>query len=323
MFLIFRKNSPSFNSIENVFNTIIPYLNYPIQKIELPYTNSGVLNRIKNILYVYKNFANEVIHITGHDHYIAFGRKKQQTILTIHDIEFIKRSKGIKRFLLKKLWMDWPIANAGVITTISEFSKKEILSLNNYKTPIKVIYNPLTLPIQPKEKLFNTACPNILHIGTKENKNLPRLIKALEGINCQLTIIGTISFKIKELLSNHQINYISKKNLSNEEMILEYENCDLLTFISTYEGFGLPIIEAQAIGRVVISSNTSSIPEIARDSALLVDPFNIKEIRNGIENLINNETLRSNYINLGFENIKRFQPQEIANKYLQLYKSIQ
>lgn len=320
--LIFRKKKDAFNSIENVFDTLIPYLGKKLNKIELPYGSVGFIKRIKNIFFVRQIAKNNLIHITGHDHYIAFGCKKEQTILTIHDIEFIKRSNGLKRFLLKKLWMDWPIARVGFVTTISEFSKKEILSLNNYKTPIKVIYNPLTLPIIAKEKVFNEACPNILHIGTKNNKNLHRLIEALDKINCHLTIIGPLNNGLKEQLKSYKINYTSKQNISNADIVKEYENCDLLAFVSTYEGFGLPIIEAQAMGRVVISSNVASIPEIVNNSVHLVDPFNVNSIKDGIKELIENEKLRTKYIQLGFENIKRFQPEQIAQQYIKLYESI-
>jgi len=319
--LIYRKKIASFNSIENVFNTLLPFFNSSIQKVELIFDNKGLFNRIKNIIQV-KKLKSSIIHITGHDHYIAYGCNKNKTILTIHDIEFLKRSSGIKKYLLKKLWMDWPIQNVKMITTVSEFSKSEILSLNNYKTPIHVIHNPLTLQIEKKIKPFDSVCPNILHVGTKSNKNLPRLIEALNGITCHLTIIGKPTDELNRLLKSNNINHKFKSGLNNEEMIIEYEKCDLLAFISTYEGFGLPIIEAQAVGRAVITSNTASMPEIASNSALLVSPFNVDEIRKGIVSLIDDEKLREHYIQLGFANVNRFKPNEIAKQYEKLYLSL-
>lgn len=319
--LIFRKKQPSFNSIENVFNTLHPYFNTLVNKVELPFNNQGFISRLKNILFT-KKLNSSVLHITGHDHYLALGLRKKKSILTIHDIEFIKRTNGFKKIILKKLWMDWPISCVDLVTTVSEFSKSEILSLNNYKTPIHVIHNPLTLQIEKKEKEFDSECPNILHVGTKSNKNLPRLIEALNGIACHLTIIGKPTDDLNRLLISNNINHTFKSGLQNEEMISEYENCDLMAFISTYEGFGLPIIEAQAIGRVVISSNVASIPEIANNSALLVSPFDVDEIRLGIISLIEDKELRENYIQLGYENIKRFKPTEIAKQYENLYHSL-
>lgn len=317
--LIYRKPNTAFHSIENVFNTLLPFLK--VDKTELPYTSSGILNRWRNISFT-KRLNSELFHITGHDHYLILGLLRKKTILTIHDIEALKRSTGIKSFLLKKLWFDWPIKYATCITTISEFSKNEILSLSNYKTPIQVIHNPLTLPIEHTPKQFNTNCPNILHIGTKQNKNLNRLIMAIKDIKCHLTIIGELDINQTKLLHSNEINYTSKTNLSNKEMIEEYINCDILAFVSTYEGFGLPIIEAQACGRVVISSNIASIPEIADNGALLVNPLDVNDIKNGFNQLINNSKLRDELISKGLENVKRFQPEIIANQYWQLYDSI-
>jgi len=317
--LIYRKSNTSFHSIENVFNALIPYLK--VKKVELPYTSAGFLKRWRNIGFV-KNLNSNLIHITGHDHYLILGLPRKKTILTIHDIEVLKRNTGLKRYLLKKLWFDWPIKRATYVSTISSFSKNELLNLNHYKTPIQVIHNPITLPITYTPKAFNEECPTILHIGTKPNKNLNRLLIAIKDIKCKLILIGKLDNVIIKILEKNSINYISKVNLSNEQMIQEYISCDMLSFVSTYEGFGLPIIEAQACGRVVITSNIASMPEIANDGALLVNPLDVRDIKNGINQLINNSKLREELISKGLENVKRFQPEIIANQYQQLYDSI-
>jgi glycosyltransferase involved in cell wall biosynthesis len=314
--LIYRKSNTSFHSIENVFNALLPYLK--VKKVELPYTSAGFLKRWRNIGFV-KNLNSNLIHITGHDHYLILGLPRKKTILTIHDIEVLKRNTGLKRYLLKKLWFDWPIKRATYVNTISSFSKNELLSLNNYKTPIQVIHNPITLPITYTPKTFNEECPTILHIGTKSNKNLNRLLIAIKDIKCNLVLIGKLDNIIIKILEENSINYISKVNLSNEQMIQEYISCDLLAFVSTYEGFGLPIIEAQACGRVVITSNIASMPEIAKDGALLVNPLDVNDIKDGINQLINNSNLREELISKGLKNVKRFQPETIANQYQQMY----
>ncbi|MDG1476869.1 MAG: glycosyltransferase family 1 protein, partial [Vicingaceae bacterium] len=240
----------------------------------------------------------------------------------IHDIEILKRTKGLKRFILKKVWFDWPIKKASVVTTISAFTKSELLQLGNYKTPITVVPNPLTLPINYTPKEFNTECPTILHLGVKINKNLPRLIKALHGIHCKLVIVGKENQEIKQLLIKNSISFTFKPNLTNEAIIKEYENCDLLSFISTYEGFGLPIIEAQAMGRPIITSNISSMPEVAANGALFVDPYDIEDIKKGILKIITEKNFRSNLIQSGLKNIKKFEPQQIANQYNIIYKAV-
>ena len=317
--LIYRKKKAEFNSIENVFDRLSPFLD--IEKIELPHYSTGLINRLNNIFFIKKR-KRTINHITGNDHYVALGLKKKSVILTVHDIEILKRTTGIKKFILQKLWFDWPINKSAIVTTISEFTKSELLQLNNYKTPIIVIPNPLTLPITHIPKEFNTQCPTILHLGIKSNKNLSQLIKALNNITCKLVIIGKENQTIKQLLKENKIDYTFKSNLTNNAVIQEYLNSDLLSFISTYEGFGLPIIEAQAMGRVVITSNVSSMPEVANGSALLVNPYSHEEIRKGILKLINNSDLREKLIQEGLENVKRFEPEKIAKQYYQLYQEI-
>lgn len=316
--IVFRKNTPSFYSIENVFGALLPHLNAEV--VELAHESKGLFNRLKNIqgLFCYKT---SFLHITGNDHYLLWYPFKN-AILTIHDIEALKRKSGFKRWIFKKLWFDWPISNAAAITTISEFSKKEILSLGNYKTPVEVIYNPLTLPLKFSPKQFNTNETRILHVGTKKNKNIFRTIEALRGLSCQLTIIGNPDSESLSLMKTYLIDYTVKTNLSNEQMMEEYYSCDLVSFVSTYEGFGLPIIEAQAAGRVVLSSNCSSMPEVAGNGALLVDPFSVDAIRAGIISIIASYTLRQELIIAGLENVIRFRPDIIAKQYNKLYDQL-
>ena len=317
--LIYRKKRPEFNSIENVFNALSPFLD--VEYIELPYFSTGLINRFKNISFIRKQKAL-LNHISGYDHYLALGLKRKKTILTIHDIEVLKRTIGLKRYILKKIWFDWPIKKVNTVTTISEFSKMELLRLNNYKTPIVVIPNPLTLPLAYIPKKFNSHCPTILHLGVKANKNLSRLIQAIKEIPCTLVIVGAPNPSIIQELTNNIINYTFKTNISNDEIIKEYQNCDILSFVSTYEGFGLPIIEAQALGRAVITSNCSSMPEVSGDGALLVNPNSIEEIRAGIKRLIVDTQLREDLIKKGLENIKRFKPEKIAKQYTNLYQEV-
>lgn len=293
-----------------------------LKKTTLPHHSTGFFNRIKNI-YFFKKLNSKILHITGSDHYLLVKKyKNKKVVLTIHDIEIVKRTTGIKRFILKKIWFDIPIRNADVVTTISQFSKREIEQLCGRKKEIKVIYNPLTLPIKFTPKRFNFEKPRILAIGTKSNKNLVRLINSLSSVSCKLIIVGKLSENVKCLLIDNMIDYENLFGLSSDEICKEYQQCDILSFISTYEGFGLPILEAQSCGRVVVASNIASIPEVAKESVLLVNPYSEDDIRKGFMNVISDNVLRERLVNKGIENVKRFSIETISKQYEDLYKDL-
>ena len=89
------------------------------------------------------------------------------------------------------------------------------------------------------------------------------------------------------------IEYENWSNLSLDEVVRKYQQCDLLTFCSTYEGFGMPIVEANVVGRPVVTSDISSMPEVAGNAACLVDPFDSASIRSGIRRVIKDIDYRS------------------------------
>ncbi|MCD6556542.1 MAG: glycosyltransferase, partial [Bacteroidales bacterium] len=161
-----------------------------------------------------------------------------------------------------------------------------------------------------------------LQIGTKANKNLENLIPALEGISCKLTIIGKLSEKQTALLKTHEIDYENHFNLPFLVLLDTYKQADIVTFISTYEGFGVPILEAQASGRPVITSNISPMKEVAGEGALLVNPENPEEITSAFNQLITDAELRKDLIEKGLKNVKKYSAKSVADQYYSLYKSV-
>jgi glycosyltransferase involved in cell wall biosynthesis len=123
-------------------------------------------------------------------------------------------------------------------------------------------------------------------------------------------------------VARHGIRVENHVALSRAELLEQYRRCDLLLFASTYEGFGLPIVEAQAVGRPVVAGEVWSMPEVAGGAACLVDPFDAGSIRAGVRRVISDATYRDRLIELGFVNARRFRAQAIAEQYAMLYREI-
>jgi glycosyltransferase involved in cell wall biosynthesis len=268
---------------------------------------------------------NKIIHVTGDVHYAILGGWFNLRVLTIHDLTFMHRNKGVKRSILKWFWIVLPVKLAHRVTVISEATKTDVLKfVPSSHRKIKVIPNFISdhfVPIPVHS--FNHERPNLLQIGTAFNKNINRLAEAIAGIPCTLTIIGKLDSEQKRILKQFKIQYNNKIDLTEDDLYREYASADLLTFVSTMEGFGLPIIEANACGVPVITSNNSSMPEVAGDAAFFVDPFDIHSIRDGIQSLISDGSLRNEFIEKGFENSKRFSKAKVAEQYELLYQELE
>ena len=307
-------------SFEELFLTIKPFLN----NCEIiDYYNNPKISFIKNIKHV-RSINSDVIHITGGVGYFTLLLSKKKTIVTFHDTNHLEFDLvGLKKFVFKLVYYTIPIKRAKYITVVSNYTKERIISLFNIdEKKLVVIPNCYPLDFKTNEKKTISTCVKILQIGTKSNKNISSLIKAIVGLNIELTIIGKLNDELIELLKKNSINYINKFNLSREEIYNEYVNTDILAFISLREGFGLPILEANIVGRAIITSNQTSLPEVAGNSAHIVNPYNIDEIRAGIIKLSTNDEYRNQLIINGFQNLKRYSPELTSSLYFNLYKSI-
>jgi glycosyltransferase involved in cell wall biosynthesis len=286
------------------------------------YESAGVFKRLYNCI---EAFANQgaVNHVTGDINYLGLFLNRKKTIHTILDCVFIASSSGLKRTVLKYFWLTVPVNRSRYITAISTATKNEILRYVACD-PDKIVVIPVAISekFTRKQKSFNKERPAILQIGAAHNKNIPRLIEALQGIPCVLHIVGKHNDEYERLLKKHNIEYVYQWGLSDEEMTAKYAEADIITLISTYEGFGMPILEAQATGRPVITSNILSMPEVAGDAACLADPYDTASMREGILKIIQDDDYRNGLLEKGYENIKRFDPENIAGQYLSLYQKI-
>lgn len=325
--LFYRKPRPTGNfSIETSFDRMMEAFPedspFKLKKFVSSHYSNGLWPRLKAVLEA-RRHRSDINHITGDVHFLGLGLPGDRTILTIHDIGFLRDYSGWKRRLLKWFWLDWPLRHCRVITTVSEATKRDILA--NTRAPaekIVVIPTLIAAHFRAVAKPFDEVKPRILHIGLAPNKNFERHVQALEGIACHLHIIGKLEEAHHALLRRHGIEYSHAHNLRDEEMQAAYATSDLLLFASTLEGFGMPILEAQTVGRPVVTSNCSSMPEVAGPGACLVDPLDVSSIRQGVLRVIRDADYREELLQLGKENVKRYGAGEVARRYLAIYKSL-
>ncbi|WP_234736339.1 glycosyltransferase family 4 protein [Tellurirhabdus bombi] len=321
--LIYRKDRANFKSIEKVFDAITQEL--LLDKVKLPQHSTSILNVLKNIFFL-RNVESDIIHITGDAHYsILCLPKYKKVVLTIHDCVLLHRLSKytLKYWVYYFFWYKLPMIRADVITTISEKTKQDLLKISEKITDkIKIIYNPIDNEFDKIEKGFNTAYPILLQVGTGFNKNLENIIHAIASIKCKLIIVGKLCRSQEQLLNQFHIDYDNFFDIDKSILIEKYIESDIVLFASTYEGFGLPILEAQSIGRVLITSKISPMIEIAGEGAYFVDPFDPNSIRKAILELLNNDSLREKLITHGYSNLIRFELSSIAQQYAAIYNYI-
>ena len=187
---------------------------------------------------------------------------------TIYDCTTLVHRAGLRRAVIRYLWYSWPVSHTAVITAISESTRQELLRLVGCPPDkVRVVYVPVSASFACAAKDFDTDCPTILQVGTRDNKNLVRVAQALAGIRGRLRIVGSLSSEQRAALDRAEVQYSSVAAIPDAQLVQEYRDSDMLVFASTYEGFGLPIAEAQATGRPVVTSRICSMPEVAGDAA--------------------------------------------------------
>jgi glycosyltransferase involved in cell wall biosynthesis len=323
----FRHPNDIYFSIEKLFHAVAkelskqPDWNAWIREINLPFKSKLSTIR-KNISFIGQS-QSQINHITGDIHYGILGcSKKNINILTIHDCVLLRHypKTNPRYWVIRWLWYQLPVRKADVVTVISENTKKDLLFFTKCSADkIRIIPNFIDPLFMPRPKSFTKHNPKLLFIGSTANKNLERAIEAVEGLGAVMIIVGYLSEKQVDELKRRNIPYRLLNKLSDGEMRDIYAEADILLFPSTYEGFGLPIIEAQATGRPVVTSKLEPMASVSGNAASLVDPYNVESIRKGIKRIIEDEAFRDELIVRGFKNVERFQIKKITQQYIDLY----
>ena len=321
---IYRNSNLGF-SIETVFKPIeYEMQNYAeVDSIFLPeacYSFVGLWKNITAACKAAKSKKYDIIHITGAEYYLIPFLLSYHVVVTVHDLGFVLNRKfSIKRFF-KYLFFVRPLSLATFLTFISRKTQDEVSScIALHAGHYAVIPNAVGSGFSFFPKKFNSQKPVFLQVGTKPNKNLDRAIQALSGIPCHLRIVGKVSNSLHNLLERYRIDYSETSGLSDEEIICEYKNSDVVNFPSLYEGFGMPILEAQSVGRVVVTSNIEPMKSVAGNGAIFVNPNDIGSIRAAYLKCFD-DSIRNQIIVYGYENVKKFNRRSIARNYYSVYQ---
>lgn len=317
-----RRPLPGYHSIEKLFSAVRGALR-PLADVrveECPHVSRSILPRIRNLRWA-KRAAGRVSHVVGDVHYLALGLPGARTLLTVHDCVALHRGSKFKRAVLRKLYFQWPVTRAARVSTISQATRDELVRVTGCDpAKVQVIPNCVAPEFRPEPREFNTARPALLLVGTLPHKNLERTLEALRGIPCRLRIIGRLTSQQRALLQ--EFEYVNEFDLTTRQMAAAYRDSDLLVFASLYEGFGMPILEAQASGRPVVTSNLSSMPEVAGDGACLVDPNHTESIRAGVTRVIQDHDYRGGLIAQGLQNVEKYRPERVAAMYMEVYREL-
>lgn len=292
-----------------------------------------------------ENIIGDVYHIPQNG--IGFSKPKDiKTVITLHDIIPMKMPDTVSETFLKIFNENIQniLNNTDGIITVSNFSKEDISKTFSYpKEKIFVthlaaeeIYSPLNKfhSSQYLKKHYGIDKDFLLYVGGfSPRKNILGLIEAFNLVknsykrDLKLVIIGTkgpsyeiYRKKVDEL--NLSSSVIFTGFIPIDDMPIFYSASKALVYPSFYEGFGLPPIECMACGTPVIASNLTSMPEVCQDAALLVDPYDVDEIKENILTLLNNHKFYSLMIYKGLSHSSKFNWKKTAYNTLEVYKHI-
>ena len=295
-----------------------------------------------------KHIKPDILHCTSNTAPIFC---KTNLLLTLHDIIFLEKQVHKNKSLYQKLGRLYRrlvvpivIRRSKKIITVSSYEKnniKDFLGLEEQK--ICFIYNGYSKHFVRKDNLeqvykkYLDFDNYIFFLGnTDPKKNTERTILAYAAY-VKNTNQDNINYLLVADLKKEIIDFIIKKNniqwikpyiltpnyIPNTDLPYIYSGAKAFLYTSLRESFGIPILESMACGCPIIASNTSAIPEIAGQNAILVDPYNVSEIALMIEKVVNNDEFRKKQIQYGLERVKEFSWTKSANELLKLYKEVQ
>ncbi|MDW8158735.1 MAG: glycosyltransferase family 1 protein [Bacteroidia bacterium] len=256
-------------------------------------------------------------------------------VAVFHDLAFEHFPQGISKLHLLHYRYFFPryAQKAKRICCVSQYTANDIHQ--TYNTPqekLKVVYNgasPLFQPLEPQKQQqirnqYTQGAPFFLSVGAiHPRKNLERLLQAFDifkentHLPIKLLIIGRKAWNFENVIKCYQKMHYQKDviftgSISDTELAKLYASALALCYVSLFEGFGLPLLEAMQTHTAILTSKVTSMPEIANGAALLVDPYDTTDIAQGLIELATNPNLRSQLISAAQKQKQKFSWEKTA-----------
>ncbi len=283
----------------------------------------------------------DLFHYT--DHSLSILQRTHPAIITVHDIAYVRFPQLLNksRQIYKKYILNMSIKRADIIVADSYSTKRDIINYFRIKEEkIKVVYPGVESRFRPirnvEEYRLKNNLPSkmILNVGTLEpRKNVVTLIKAFKKLkelafkNYKLVIAGDKGWLYKQIFDEIKSSDLQKEVLflgivEDEDLPMLYNCADIFVYPSLYEGFGLPPLEAMACGIPVITSNTSSLPEVVDNAGIMVDPDDVNSLCEAMYNVLKDKELWNHMSKKGLDRAKLFSWKDSAKKILEIYDEV-
>lgn len=268
-----------------------------------------------------------------------------KTVVTIHDLIFLLYPEWATRNQRNRFStiVKHSACRADCVIAVSESTRADILKYTGVKNDkVEVVYEGVDEQFRVLNTIdeasflnrYNLDKPFILFVGSiHPRRNVQRVIESFvqlkveKKIDHQLVLIG-----LKQQLDPSISHLIHERNIDqsismlgfvpDEDLVKFYNLADIFIYPSLYEGFGLPVLEAMACGTPVITSNTSSLPEVAGDAAVLIDPSNQSQMVDAIQNIVENRAWAEELKERGLERCKKFSWKSAAKTTCEIFESV-
>ena len=339
-----------FKKLDNIHFTVYMSADYDLRTDFVTYQNVTFISTpllsensaqrfFVGLFYWRKELKKNSFHIFESFHLPLITNPFGKTLLTIHDIRHLRNRSAFQT--IKYLIHKHAVSKSDFVITVSETMKHEIKQIFP-NTKISVIYNGQNYLNNSQDENFDYRClnkhnitqPFIMAVGHFEaRKNYLNLLKAIKlyhkkySIKLSLVMIGNdnghlskIKSEIHELDLNENIRILS--GIGDQELFSLYSSAQLFIFPSTYEGFGIPILESFNAMCPIITSNIEVFKEITEGELIYFDPYSIEDIVKKMHKVLNSDSISERIVNYGKKRKNDFEYKFLVNKYINIYHDL-